>query len=177
MNARLFSLVAVSFLFSSSAFAVCYDEVYVPEVVNCSKDGTSNFADFSGGGCSFTPARVDTVEVECPGRWVQTNGDKSHAQACSSVGLSTATHATGAICVSGESRNGGQSEGISFVFGRWGGDGGIGKQVTTTSFSSGGLGSRDDNGQKEYVTRYYCWQSGQKKDYDGTDIAVGFYCK
>mgnify|MGYP007127516628 CR=1 FL=1 len=137
---------------TDAAATTCFEYVDIPESMDCNSNG-SNSADFTTS-CKHIAATQEIVPVECPFRWVNTDGKKTHDEVCRSVGLNTAS-ASGQICSSGENR---APDTYNFIFGKWGG------------VTSGGVSTTSRN------DHYYCWHSGQKKDYDSTDIVIAYAC-
>jgi hypothetical protein len=137
---------------SEAAATRCFEYRDIPETIDCSANG-SNSADFSSD-CKHVKPVQEVEEIVCPFRWVNTDGSKTHAQVCQSVGLNT-TSVGGEICSSGERR---APDTYNFIYGKWGG------------VSSGGTSTTTRNG------KYYCWASRQKKDYDRTDIVTAYPC-
>ncbi len=137
---------------SEAAATKCYEYLDIPESVDCSAN-SSNSADFTSD-CKHVEAKQEVIEITCPFRWVNTDGAKTHAQVCQSAGLKT-TSVGKEICSSGERR---APDTYNFIYGQWGGS------------SSGGVQTTFNNG------KYYCWGSGQKKDYDRTDIVTAYPC-
>ncbi|MCZ7860787.1 hypothetical protein O9X98_05160 [Agrobacterium salinitolerans] len=155
----------------------CYEDVPVPASVNCN-GSTSKSADFASG-CKYTPATVEKKEIECPVSlsWVNADGKTSQSATCAAAGLKPGS-LDGQVCAAGERR---PSEGlgassINYRFGKWGSGGG--KGGTTAQFYSRTTttGNRDDRVTKT-ISNYYCWSSGNKRDYDSTDIAVAYVCE
>ena len=175
-------LLAVSALCltSGSAFAACYEPVYIPESLTCSGKN-SNSADFSSP-CTHTLARVEQREIQCPYTWVNTpdsSGYSTHAATCASAGK-TPTSINGQICMSGERRtNEGQNAGgVNFKFGTWGATS-VGGRYVDQYYQAGGM-QRRGNDNYEYVNEQrmtYCYTSGQKRDSDSSDIAVAYVCR
>ncbi|MCV9964648.1 hypothetical protein OIU34_22410 [Pararhizobium sp. BT-229] len=90
---------------------------------------------------------------------------------CTTAGM-TATTIDGARCAASERRpSGGANAGsINYRYGKWGGGGSGGSTVEFRSRTYS-TGDHDDN----VVSYYYCWNPGNKRDHDGTDIVVA--CK
>jgi hypothetical protein len=174
------SAVAATALFvamHSTAFAAekCYEETVVPSSMSCSNNGSKS-ADFTSG-CKFIPQTVEKKVVDCPATWVNSDGHTSQAAVCAAAGLTSATF-DGQRCAAGERRpsTGENHENINYHSGKWGSGGGRGGSIVQPFSRTYTSGNRD-NKQTTTVTGYYCWNSGDKRDGDGTDIAVAYVCK
>lgn len=140
----------------------CYEETPVPASVTCDSINSKS-ADFVSG-CKSNAATVLKKEIDCPTAWVNTDGRSSQASVCSAAGM-TSTTIDGTLCAAGERRpSGGANAGnINYRYGTWGGGGSGGSTVELRTGRS--------------AAYYYCWNPGNKRDYDGTDIVVAYACK
>jgi hypothetical protein len=181
----LAAATALSILASGAAHAACYEEQPGTPILSCSGGG-GNSADFAQT-CTFVAGPPVQVEVQCPGRWVNiVYSTDTHAQACARAGLSPANIA-GQVCASGERRpsSGENWAGISYRYGTWGIDGVGGNSVEMKSpgmvgenpHSPTGYCGGTDNPCQPAAAESWCWFSGQKRDYDGTDRTVAYYCE
>ena len=177
-----FQLVGIA----PSLAQTCYAQETIPAKTTCQsvkgKGGQHSFDDFSTGGCTYTPAKTVTKETKCPGKWVNAtfttstiqvggggrdneprtmtvNVASSHAAPCSAAGL-TASNFEGRICAAGEARpsSGAGWESVNYKFGKWGSGQPAGTQTSTANQQT------------------YCWNAGQKRDHDRTDLLVAWYC-
>lgn len=160
--------IVAAFLFgASNAGAACFEEVYVPEVLDCSTNGEKQFADFSKGGCSFTPSRIDTVETECPYTWVNipqqtyqastATAEPTQASVCSAAGLRPAS-VDGVVCASGYNR-------VSDIGDNW----------ASINYRYGKSGSNTSGGTQikqsmTYVNEYGATPEYGYGGYDGTRV-------
>lgn len=145
----------------------CYEETPVPASVTCNASDSKS-ADFVSG-CKSNAATLIKKEITCPAAWVNADGKSSQASVCTAAGM-TSTTIDGSRCAAGERRpSGGANAGsINYRFGKWGSGGGSGGSTVE-------MRSRSTSSQT--ITYYYCWNPGNKRDYDGTDIAVAYACK
>lgn len=170
---------AMLLLSSVEAKAACYEEVHGDPVMSCTGGIAGNSADFASN-CTYTPGPVTTVEVDCPGMWVNTT-DGSQAETCASVGLNPG-NISGQICAAGERRptEGLNAGGINYRFGKWGGGnrGGSSSVLTDTPGGTRHCGGKE-GGECTYppVHRWDCWNPGDKRDMDSTDRTVAYYCQ
>lgn len=168
------AILLVAMQTGAMAAEKCYEETPVPASVNCyAKDSKS--ADFAMS-CKHSDATVTKKEVDCPASWVNANGKQSQAQVCSAAGMKS-SNIEGKVCAAGERRpsNGTNAASISYRFGRWGSGGGQGGSIVEKkSKRTSRIG--DDNPTK-FETYYFCWNSGDKRDNDNTDIAVAYACE
>lgn len=186
-------LTALISLTASTTYAAetCYEETYVPESYNCGAAGQGNFADFTRGGCTVIPSRVDKTEVECPGKWVPVpktvtgnnwnqSSTSSQSAICASVGLKPAT-LDGKMCASGERRpnTGGDWDRISYYWGKEGGRTEGGERAITKTTGGYGCEGGSDNGQcGNYNNTYtYCYHNSGKQNDTSPDRLVAYYCK
>ena len=171
-----FAALLLSSVGPSQAATKCYEDIKVPSSLQCANNGSKS-ADFTNG-CTYTPESIQKKEVECPvtSRWVNSNGKQSQAQVCSAAGLKSA-NIEGRICAAGEKRpsSGTNYQGINYRFGTWGG--GRGDGGTIVELKSKRTSSISDDGPATFETYYFCWNSGNKRDYDNTDIAVAYACE
>jgi hypothetical protein len=158
------SVAALLVVTQTSALAddKCYEETSVPTSITCDANN-SNSADFVSG-CKSNAATTIKTEIACPTKWVNTDGRASHAAVCSGAGL-TATSIGGAICAAGERRpaSGEGAGSIYYRYGTWG-----------TQRIGGSIAEMRTRRSSTY---YYCWNPGNKRDYDSTDIIVAYACK
>jgi len=176
MIGKLRILLLASGLLALSGFsaqAACYQEMMGDPIMSCNGGIQGNSADFASN-CTYVQGPPVQVEVTCPGMWVNTISDsETRGEACARVGLAAAD-LDGQVCAAGEARprTGTNWDGIKYRYGTWGGpsQGGISDDIRAFNYRSGGSGTSTS------ITRHYCWRSGQKRDYDGTDITVAFYC-
>nr|WP_250807184.1 hypothetical protein [Neorhizobium tomejilense] len=173
----LAGVVQIGLSVAAQAAEKCYEEIPIPTSLLCA-DSNSRSADFSSG-CEVTPATTEKKEIDCPATWVNISGDvESHATTCARVGLRP-TDIDGAKCAAGERRptTGGNFNGISYKFGRWGGStqGGSIIQFLSRTVTSGFC--RDCDRKTTTYTYNYCWNPGNKRDNDSTDIVVAYACK
>ena len=91
------------------------------------------------------------------GKWVQANNQACQA-VCAAVGLESGLSPEGAQCASGETRAASSFNKISYVHGCWPN---CAPNPHSKASSVGGS----------------CYEPGQKKDWDRTDITVGCFCK
>lgn len=166
MHIKLAAAAILFTLWGSSSYAACYDEVYVPETVSCSKDNRENFADFSNGGCSVIPAKIQQVEVACPASWIPVvSMTETHSQACARVGMAVG-NVEGAVCQSRE-----QSRGTM--------------PALLDAKTEWRANCRYDSPCQTYGGRmgvasgkfYSCWSASQRRDYDPTDRLTHWACK
>ncbi len=92
------------------------------------------------------------------GDWIQTEGGDCR-QVCGQQGLTSARSREGAVCASGENRPlSAIHAGISFQY-----------------------GPRHDRGGSHSLNTFsegrFCYQPGQKRDNDATDLTVGCFCR
>lgn len=186
MNGRLFALLLAPAVLAlpaaASQAAPCYQEAQGDPVMTCGGGTQGNSADFATN-CTYVVGPPVQVEVACPGMWVSTASDtETQAEACGRFGLQPA-NASGQICASGERRPlvGTGFDSIRYKYGTWGspGPGGSVNEARTFTFTSGGGGGHNGNPtpvKTTTIVRDYCWASGQKRDYDITDVTVAFYC-
>jgi len=155
----------------SEAASVCYQDQPVPAKLECN-GSDSNSADFSRG-CTYSAARIDRVAVACPSGWFNISGTPaaSQSQFCSSMKLQSANYG-GEVCASGESRPGAglRVGSISYKFGTW--TSGSDRWSHRTNEGGTSVVAHTANGQ----TLHYCYKSGQKHDWDSTDLVVAYYC-
>ena len=175
-------VIAASLWGGTAAAETCYKQEVVPSAMSCA-GSKSNSADFATG-CSFNPATVKQVVVDCPvkpGGWYQvSNGTSkvppSHDQFCASIGKK-AGNINGQICASGERRpsTGTGHASISYTYGKWGKTNTEGGSIVTNR-QFGGY-NYDNNTDDKPLWYSYCWHSTQKKDHDGTDMLVAYHCQ
>lgn len=187
-------VIAFQTVSAAPSFAqVCvpYENVWVPEQYVCKNSARNNdmktFDDFTNGGCTRTAGYFKQIPKECPppptGRWVNAtfttkqvtvrSGGRdggeytqtvsvatSQAETCASAGLKPAKLEGQYICASGERRPviGEGYQNINYRFGTWGGDRVAGHATVSTN------------------TALMCYANGQKRDSDGTDRLVAWYC-
>lgn len=163
-----------------AAQAACYVTMPQTGSMSCSGGRQGNSADFTTN-CNYTPLPDAQVEVPCPGMWVNTVSDtETQQEACARLSLQPGD-LNGQVCASGERRptTGTGSGGIRYRYGTWGspGSGGLYDELRSFQQRSGGGGRESGNpGTITTYTRHYCWGGGQKRDYDGTDILIAYYC-
>ncbi|WP_315921368.1 hypothetical protein [Mesorhizobium sp. SP-1A] len=186
MYNRTTLLITFGIIIGSAATATaasvsgCQKEVFIPAALDCAGNTDSKFADFSTK-CTHVPARVEYIDIECPGRWVQVTNIAvqgfSHANACKASGLK-ASNLNGRVCASGERRpqQGGDWSKIKYSYGTKGNGNGFvgGNKIEPRSFSSGSL--RDGNRTTYYNT--YCYDTyTSKKNNTREDQLVAVYCE
>ncbi len=93
-------------------------------------------------------------------RWVNSRRGESHMQTCARAGLYPSANLGDGICASGEARptKHEHASSISYIYGKWG----SAKRGGTVIVRGSGIN--------------YCYQAGQKRDSDGTDIVVAYLC-
>ncbi|NTF17918.1 hypothetical protein G6L37_05845 [Agrobacterium rubi] len=156
--------ISLTVMGTSSAFAAekCYEQVPVPAHMACPEVAVGKSVDFVQA-CQYVPARIQELEVECQGKWINVAAEAiTHAQACSAAGLHT-TNIDGQICASGERRpaTGEGAGSISYRHGRSGGGEGGGTSSVTDTLQG----------------KSFCYSSDQERNAGDTDRVVAYACQ
>lgn len=202
MKTQIFALL-IAAAASSPSLAACTEERYVPEVMECASNTGGKFADFSKGGCTYNPAKTITVEVECPGRWVNVIGNMhryeikvktgsyefygdtfpiyspnpkhTHESLCAAHGLRPVL-INGLACASGRARptSGAGYQEISYKYGT-GSTQRSGTSVQTTAMKT--CNYHHDSCTVEENTNYYYAQCGIGNSISQKDAVVAVACQ
>lgn len=175
--------IACSTSLASAASTGCQKEVHIPAEFNCGGNKDEKFADFVNK-CTTKPARIEYVDVECPGRWIQVTNisasNFSQQKTCEAQGLK-ASNINGRVCASGERRPqvGNDWSKIKYSYGSKGNGNGFvgGNKIETRSRTTGG-GGRDGNGNTTTSYTTYCYDTyTSKKNNTKEDRLVAVYCE
>lgn len=153
---------------ANAADKVCYESELVPAHYECS-GSDSKSADFTEG-CTMVPDYVKQTPVECPKEaiWVAATAFQSATTVCSARNMRV-SNIDGAICQSAEQSVGTEAPGLS------------GNRYVVSALECN-RNNRCDTyssrmlGYNYSGTIYACWKSGQRKDYDPTDVVRRYAC-